>query len=182
MHAPSYKLRWAPGVSRQGWRARCTHSRSYRCMCAHVRTHSSEGCVAGCHVGFPQAFLPVPHGSKLVPRFWALSCWIGSGWVKRSPSHPSGHCPGLAIPARAHTKSWKIQGTRGREVVSLRYSHPPPPPQCVRLSICPSIHPFPHMSQEAALHLTGSKQDALAWEATQSVLDAKCTDQHRDTA
>ena len=39
------------------------------------------------------------------------------------------------------------------------------------------IHPFPHVSQAAALHLTGSEQSSLAQAAKQSVLDAKYMDQ-----
>lgn len=38
------------------------------------------------------------------------------------------------------------------------------------------------MSQEAALHLTGRKQNALAQGAKQSVLDATYTDQLPDPA
>lgn len=58
--------------------------------------------------------------------------------------------------------------------------HKPPP--FVPLSIHLSIHPFPHVSQEAALPLTGSEQSELAQTAKQSVLDAKHTDQLQDTA
>ena len=63
------------------------------------------------------------------------------------------------------------------EVVALM--HTPP-----NLSLCPFVCPsilFP-TSQEAALHLTGRKQNALAQEAKQSVLDATYTDQLPDPA